>query len=304
MKVRIGTRNSQLALWQARQVKDLLDASGIWTEIVEIQSEGDLNQRDALYALGTTGIFTRALDEALIDQSIDIAVHSTKDIPSKMPSSLEILAYLKRENPAEVLISNRPEVKLENFSQAWVIGTSSIRRKAQLAHFTPHVQVKDIRGNLNTRRRKLEEGQYDGILLAYAGIKRLGWESLITQKLNVQSFVPAVGQGAVAVVARKEFPGSDKIKSLLNHTLTEWAIESERSFLATMEGGCHSPIFGLATVTQGTLSLTAGILSEGGQNMIKRRKEGNVARGKELGRILAMEVLEEIQINPIEIHEH
>lgn len=304
MEVRIGTRNSQLALWQTGQVCELLEASGIGTHTVEIQSEGDLNQREALHALGSTGIFTRALDEALIEQTIDIAVHSAKDIPSNLPPELEIIAFLKRENPKEVLVATRPEVKLENFAQTWTIGTSSVRRKAQLAHFAPHVQVKDIRGNLNTRRKKLESGQYDGILLAYAGVKRMGWEHLITQSLNVHAFVPAVGQGSVAVVARKGYEHSSSVKKLLNHTPTEWAIVSERSFLATMQGGCHSPIFGLASTTQEVLTLTGGILSLDGKHLVKKMVEGKVTDGKELGKRLAMEVLEEVKINPIEIHEY
>ena len=304
MEVRIGTRNSQLALWQTGQVCELLEASGIRTHTVEIQSAGDLNQREALSALGSTGIFTSALDEALLNRTIDIAVHSAKDIPSTLLPELEIIAFLKRENPKEVLVATRPEVKLENFSQSWTIGTSSVRRKAQLAHFAPHIQVKDIRGNLNTRRKKLETGQYDGILLAYAGVKRMGWEHLITQSLNVHSFVPAVGQGAVAVVARKGYEHSPAIRMLINHTATEWAILSERSFLATMQGGCHSPIFGLASTTQHLLSLTGGILSLDGKHLVKKMVEGEVTDGKELGKQLAMDVLDEVKTNPIEIHEY
>ena len=304
MEVRIGTRNSQLALWQTGQVCELLEASGMGSKTVEIQSAGDINQREALHALGATGIFTSALDEALIDQRIDLAVHSAKDIPSTLPPELEIIAFLKRENPKEVLVSMHPEVKLENLSRSWTIGTSSVRRKAQLAHFAPHVQVKDIRGNLNTRRKKLESGQYDGILLAYAGVKRMGWEDLITQSFNVHAFVPAVGQGAVAVVARKEYEHSPSIRKLLNHTATEWAIVSERSFLATMQGGCHSPIFGLASTTQEVLSLTAGILSLDGKHLVKKMVEGKVTDGIELGKRLAMDVLEEVKTNPIEIHEY
>ncbi|MEM6628609.1 MAG: hydroxymethylbilane synthase [Bacteroidota bacterium] len=304
MEVRIGTRNSQLALWQTHQVKGLLEAQGIKTTIEEIQSEGDRNQTDALYAMGSVGVFTRALDEALLSDKIDIAVHSAKDIPSSIPEELEIVAFLKRENPREVLLGASKEVQLENFSRPWSIGTSSVRRKAQLAFFAPHIQVKDIRGNLNTRLKKLQNGEYDGILLAYAGVKRMGWEHLITQKLNVQSFVPAVGQGAVAVVAKRSYDSLDKVRSLLNHKPTDWAIRAERSFLRTMQGGCHTPIFGLATLVQDHLSLTGGIASLDGKRMVKKTMEGSATQGAELGKQLAREVLEEIQINPLEIHEY
>ncbi|MEM9718022.1 MAG: hydroxymethylbilane synthase [Bacteroidota bacterium] len=304
MEVRIGTRNSQLALWQTHQVKGLLEAQGIKTTIEEIQSEGDRNQTDALYAMGSVGVFTRALDEALLSDKIDIAVHSAKDIPSSIPEELEIVAFLKRENPREVLLGASKEVQLENFSRPWSIGTSSVRRKAQLAFFAPHIQVKDIRGNLNTRLKKLQNGEYDGILLAYAGVKRMGWEHLITQKLNVQSFVPAVGQGAVAVVAKRSYDSFDKVRSLLNHKPTDWAIRAERSFLRTMQGGCHTPIFGLATLVQDHLSLTGGIASLDGKRMVKKTMEGSATQGAELGKQLAREVLEEIQINPLEIHEY
>ena len=254
--------------------------------------------------MGSVGVFTRALDDALLAGEIDLAVHSAKDIPSTIPNELEIVAFLKRENPREVLLGASKEVQLENLSRPWCIGTSSVRRKAQLAYFAPHIQVKDIRGNLNTRLKKLQSGEYDGILLAYAGVKRMGWEHLITQKLNVQSFVPAVGQGAVAVVSRKDYDHFEKVKSLLNHKATEWAIRAERSFLRTMQGGCHSPVFGLATLVQDHLSITGGISALDGKRMVKKTLDGPATNGQELGTQLAREVLEDIQINPLEIHEY
>ncbi|MEZ4684869.1 MAG: hydroxymethylbilane synthase [Bacteroidia bacterium] len=171
-----------------------------------------------------------------------------KDLPSTLDDELEIAAFLKREDPRDVLVALRPEVHFENLNQDWVIGTSSVRRQALLRHYVPGVRIKDIRGNVDTRLAKLEAGDYDGIILAFAGLKRLGLDHHIRQKLNLSTFTPAIGQGAIAVVVRKGSGFREQIHKILHHAPTGFALEAERSYLRTLRGGCHTPAFAFANV--------------------------------------------------------
>jgi len=303
MVVRIGTRNSKLALWQTQQVSDQLTQAGFTCHIVHINTEGDLNREVALYKAGSSGLFTKAIDRAMLDRNIDIAVHSAKDIPSRIPDELDILAFLRREDPREVLLAREAEVQLENYSREWVIGTSSLRRKALLKHYFHHVTVKDIRGNIDTRIQKLKDGQYDGIMLAYAGVKRMGWDSMVTQKFNLHAMVPAVGQGAIAVVGHGNYEYKTQVRDALNHITTEVAVTCERAFLRTMDGGCHTPVFGLATVTRDQITLTAGIASVDGAALIKEQVDGAVEDHINLGNNLALTVLDQVKKNRIKVHE-
>ncbi len=303
MVVRIGTRNSKLALWQTHLVRDLLIEAGFTCEVKHIKTEGDLNRTDALYKVGTSGLFTKAIDRAMIARDIDIAVHSAKDIPTIIPEDLDIIAYLKREDPREVLLAGDPEIQLENFSKNWVIGTSSLRRRALLKHYFSHVSVKDIRGNIDTRIQKLKDGQYDGIMLAYAGVKRMGYEAHITQKFKLHAIVPAIGQGAIAITAHKGYEHLQSVRSALNHQITEIAIQCERAFLRKMDGGCHTPIFGLATVTKDKITLVGGIASLDGSVLIKETKDAFISDHRKLGEEMALNVLDQVNKNRIKVHE-
>lgn len=297
MRVRIGTRGSKLALWQAHHVQSLLESAGIDTEIVEISTVGDEVQQVPLYQIGVTGVFTKALDIALLQKDIDIAVHSAKDMPSVEAEGLEIIAAISREDPRDVLLAASPEVQLENFQRKLVVGTSSVRRTAFLKHYFDHVEVQDIRGNVDTRVQKMQDGKYDAILLAYAGVKRMGLTQYVTQKLSTASFTPAVGQGIVAVAARKGWDKKEAIRQPLNDLNAEIALSCERSFLASINGGCHVPAFGFATVVGNSLSLTAGMASPDGKQIERVKLEGSADQPKSLGQEAANKVLPYIQVN-------
>ncbi|WNJ16238.1 hydroxymethylbilane synthase [Pontibacter sp. G13] len=294
MAIKIGTRGSKLALWQANHVMGLLGSAGWESEIQTIQTTGDRVQDVPLSQMGLVGIFTKALDEALLERRVDIAVHSCKDLPSILADGLEIAALLKREDPRDVLLATNPQVNLENFSQKLVIGTSSVRRRALLKYHFDHLEIKDIRGNVDTRIQKMESGEYDGIMLAYAGVKRMGLTQYIVQKMNPDSFTSAIGQGAIAVVCRSDFEQKEELRQLLNHLSTEQAVKCERAFLRTIEGGCHTPAFGLATVVADQLSFTAGLAEEEGKYIHKLTIQGAAESCEQLGIEAAQDVLAKV----------
>lgn len=291
MSIKIGTRGSKLALWQANLVKDQLEEKGILAELVLYKTTGDLQQKQALHEIGSRGLFTKVLDDALLSQEIDLAVHSSKDIPSVLPDGLEISAFLKREDPRDVLLAVQPDIDLDNFSRKIVVGTSSLRRKSLLNHFAPNCEVKVIRGNVDTRIAKMKAGEYDAVMLAYAGVKRLGFTNLVRRKLNVNTFTPAIGQGAIGVMSRVGAKGINKVREVLNHKETEFAVVAERALLRRLEGGCTTPIFGLATVMGNSLSMQGGVGKEDGSLLIRERIEGHVGEARELGEQLGLILL-------------
>ena len=291
MKVRIGTRGSKLALWQAETVKSMFCSRGIEADLVLCKTLGDINQQDALSQIGGVGLFTKALDEMLLRNEVDLVVHSAKDMPSVEPDGINAFAFLKREDPRDVLLSLNPELDLDNFTGDFLIGTSSLRRQAFLRHYAPHLRVGVIRGNLDTRVEKMKSGEFDGILLAFAGVKRMGFDHLIVRKLNASVFVPAVGQGAIAVVCNVNDPRMETWAEILNHKLTEIAVKCERAFLHTVEGGCQTPVFGLATVIGETISLHAGIAEEDGSAIWQETLDGTIYKGQQTGVELAHKIL-------------
>ena len=296
MDLTVGTRKSTLALWQSNLVSRMLSECGMNNDLKAIQSEGDQILDRPLHQVGFAGIFTRTLDHALIHGEIDIAVHSAKDIPSVIPEELEIIAFLKREDPRDVLLSNDEEFSLENVARSLVVGTSSLRRKAFLKHYFPQVEVRDIRGNVDSRVKRVVSGEFDAIMLAYAAVKRMGFNTdFFIQKLNPQTFVPAVGQGSIAVMSRKDLAEKEKIKHILNHPNTEIAIETERSFLREIQGGCQLPVFGLATVGMETISLTAGMAAENGATI--NAYNGNVPATLNEGKILGIKAARAVKAN-------
>ncbi len=291
MTVRIGTRGSKLALWQAHKVKEILEGVGLSVEMTLYKTTGDIRTDKALHNLGERGLFTKALDEALLSGNIDIAVHSSKDVPSQVPEGLELIAFMKREDPRDVLVATDESVDLDNLNSPIVIGTSSLRRQSLLKHYAPHCEVKLIRGNVDTRVSKLEGGGYDALILAYAGVKRMGYLNLVRRKLNVNTFTPAVGQGAIGIMGRVGGAGLNQVREALNHKETELAILAERAFLRKLEGGCHTPIFALATVMGDSLSLQGGLGSIDGSVVMRESIDGHSSQAKALGNRLAESLL-------------
>lgn len=291
MEVRIATRTSKLALWQTHLVKQKLEEGGLQGRLIEVSTHGDESTDLPLHRLNTIGVFTKAIDAVLLEGKADLGVHSAKDMPSILPEDLTIVAFLKREDPRDVLLALSDEVQLDNYSRPLVIGTSSLRRRLFLEHYFHQVEVKDIRGNIDTRVAKLSDGAYDGIILAYAGVKRLGLQRFVVQKLNVNSFIPAVGQGAIAVVARKDYILADEIKNLLQHEETAYAIYAERAFLREVEGGCQTATFGFASVIGNLLTLKAGWMNPESMQIETAVGEGTIYDAERIGYQVAREVL-------------
>lgn len=287
MTVKIGTRGSKLALWQAEHVKGRLEAEGIEAELVLYKTTGDIQQTQALYQIGQRGLFTKALDDALLRGEVDLAVHSCKDIPTVLPEGLVLTALLKREDPRDVLLARSPEVDLDNLTRTFTVGTGSLRRQALLRHYAPHFEPKVIRGNVDTRVAKLDSGDYDALVLAYAGVKRMGFTDLIVRKLNATTFTPAVGQGAVCVMTHAESPWRGRLRDILNHPATETAVRAERRFLNRLEGGCHTAIFALGTLIGDTLSLSGGLAAEDGSVLHRATVDGPADDPEALGSDLA-----------------
>lgn len=289
--IKIGTRASRLARWQADWVQTHLEQAGYPVEMVLIQTIGDQMLETSISKIGEKGVFTRALDEALVAGTIDMAVHSAKDIPTEFPDELAIVAVMRREDPRDVLLALSEDVHFENLSRSFRIGTSSLRRQAFMRNYFPTHEVVELRGNLDTRLEKLKRGEYDGILLAYAGVVRAGFKQYIRQRFPVSIFSPAVAQGAVGVMTRQNHPLNSEFKSILNDTTAETEVTAERAFLNRMNGGCHAPIFGLATLTADTLSLAGGIADLNGSGVIRHEVSGPASQASQLGVRLADLVL-------------
>lgn len=291
MHIKIGTRGSKLALWQAYYVENLLKAGGLSTEIVLIETKGDKILDRALSKIGSKGVFTEELEDQLRTGEIDIAVHSAKDLQSDLGDDFEILAFTERERVNDVLVSHRTGLSLKQ-DEPFVIGTSSTRRVALLKHFYPHLKTVDMRGNLQTRLRKLEEGQCDALLLAFAGVHRMGYDDKIAEYLSLEEFTPAVGQGSVAIECAVTMDTAKKeaVRSLLNDPESEMCLRTERAFLKQLQGGCSVPVFGLAIQSNGQITFTGGIVSLDGQELI-RRSQTSTATPEETGTALANELL-------------
>ena len=290
--VKIGTRASKLALWQAYHVADLLQKAGLSTEIVPIDTKGDQVLDVSISKIGSKGVFTQELEDQLLDGRISIAVHSAKDMPSKLGEGLELIAFSAREQAQDVLLSFKKGVSLSDANL--VVGTSSTRRIATLRHFFPQVKTVEVRGNLQTRIRKMEEGHCDALLLAYAGVHRMGYQALLVEHLDLNQFIPAVGQGSIALEASTNLDPSlrEAIVSACNDWQTEKCLLAERAFLRVLEGGCSIPVFALATLADNQVHLKGGIVSLDGQQRIVIDVSGPVTEGEQLGEALAKQVLD------------
>lgn len=292
-KLRLGSRGSRLALWQAEYIKEALALAvpELKVEIQVIKTTGDKILDVALSKIGDKGLFTKEIEKELLDGTIDMAVHSMKDLPSQIEAGLCIGAVLPRENPQDVLISQFKR-KLSDLPPGAVIGTSSLRRKAQIKHLRPDLKIVELRGNVETRIRKMQEEDMDGIVLAYAGVKRLGFESLISECLSYDLLMPAVGQGAIAVETRAGDTKVQKIVEKINHEPTRIQVEAERSFLARLEGGCQVPIAAIADFQGQELRIQGLVASLDGQEMISLGMTGRPSQAAELGSKLGQSLLD------------
>jgi hydroxymethylbilane synthase len=295
MHIRIGTRGSKLALWQANYVADLLQKGGATTELVLVETKGDKILNKALSKIGSKGVFTEELEEHLRQKEVDIAVHSAKDVQSTLPDDLELIAFSEREEVHDVLISFNTDARLDTFNSSYIIGTSSTRRVAQLKHYYPKIRTADVRGNLQTRMKKLEKGNYDALILAYAGVHRMGFSKYIVEAMPTDKFTPAVGQGCVAIEAAKNLDSDkvDLIRKYVNNVDTERCLRAERAYLKTLEGGCSIPVFGLARIKNQQIELNGGIISLNGQDLVRHRVTGGLDDGANIGQQLAELVLQD-----------
>ncbi len=289
----IGSRGSQLALWQARHVASLL---GVETRIEIIKTTGDKIQDVPLAKVGGKGLFTKEIEEALLAGQVDVAVHSLKDVPAEIPSGLVLAAFPEREDPRDALIG-KPLAELRDGAK---IGTSSLRRSAQLRALGRGLVTETLRGNVDTRLRKLDEGQYDAIVLAAAGLRRLGWADRIREIVPVDVMCPAVGQGALAIETRDDAGEAQKIVSRLDDPATRTAVTAERALLATLGGGCQVPVGGHAVVRDGSIHLRAIVASPDGSKIIRGVIDGSnpaeigAALGEQLLDRGAREILQEV----------
>jgi hydroxymethylbilane synthase len=288
----IGSRGSKLALWQAEYIGGQLKALGIETRIQVIKTSGDQIQDVPLAQAGGKGLFTKEIDEALLNGSIDLAVHSMKDVPTGLPAGLTIAAIPEREEPRDALIG----CTLAELKDGSSIGTSSLRRQAQLLAYRPQLNIEMLRGNVDTRLRKLDEGKYDAIVLAAAGLRRLGWQDRIRELIPVEIMCPAVGQGALAIETRNDGGVAHDLIRKLDHAETRTAVTAERAMLEKLGGGCQVPIGGYAFLEKGVIHMRAIVASPDGRRVVRAELSGvDPARtGASLGRNLLEQGAEEI----------
>jgi hydroxymethylbilane synthase len=280
----IGSRGSKLALWQAEHVSEQLKASGVETRIEIIKTSGDKIQDVPLAQAGGKGLFTKEIDDALLSGAIDLAVHSMKDVPTGLPPGLTIAAIPEREEPRDAMIG----CSLADLQDGTRIGTSSLRRQAQLLAYRPQLEIQMLRGNVDTRLRKLDEGQYDAIVLAAAGLRRLGWQDRIRELIPVEVMCPAVGQGALAIETRDDRGAALEVARKLDHADTRTAVTAERAMLEVLGGGCQVPVGGYAYLEKGVIHMRAVVASPDGTHVVRAELSGvdPMRAGASLGRKL------------------
>lgn len=290
--IKIGTRASLLAMTQSTNIKNLIEAQypGTTVELVKIITKGDKIVDVPLAKVGGKGLFVKELEEAMLSREVDMAVHSMKDVPSDLPEELHIGVVTKREDPRDAFLSVKYK-SVHDLPQGAKVGTSSLRRKAQLFSLRPDLEIHDLRGNLDTRIRKLDEGVYDAIILATAGLNRLQWSHRITAYFSAGEMLPAVAQGAVGIELRKDCAELLAGLAFLQHEETTIAVTGERGFLHRLEGGCQVPIGAHGTVAGGQLTLTGLIASVDGKEILRKTVSGPVTEAAPMGVALAEELL-------------
>ncbi len=287
--LRIGTRGSMLAKWQAESVrKQLFAATGMEAEIVIIKTSGDKMQQAPLTQIGGKGIFIKELEEALQEETIDLAVHSVKDVPTDIPSRLMFPAVCRRDDVRDCLIGST----LANLRQGARVGTSSLRRQAQLKHLRPDLDLRDLRGNVDTRLRKVESGEYEAVMVAKAGLDRLGLSKRISEVLSPEVCMPAVGQGAIAVECRLKDTEAGDLLAPLDDAETRTAIIAERALLAALQGGCQVPLGAWARIERGELLLDACVCSVDGSQYVKQSVSAPPDQAAQLGEHMARVLIE------------
>ena len=290
--VRIGTRASQLAMWQANWVKDQLEGrnEGLEALLIRIKTSGDKIRDVPLAQVGGKGLFVKEIEEALLDGRIDLAVHSMKDVPTEIPDGLQVNIITERKDPRDALVSGDGR-KLADLPQGAVIGTSSLRRQAQLLNHRPDLVIEPLRGNVGTRLRKAEGPGLAGVILAAAGLKRLGFEDRISEYLSYDISLPAIGQGSLGIESRVGDEETAALLAPLNHPDSNVAVTAERAFLRRLEGGCQVPIAAFGQVEDGVLVMDGMIASLDGKRFLRLSRRGSTDDPETLGRGLAEELL-------------
>ena len=307
--IKVVSRDSALAMWQTNFVVDSLRkvTDQYEFEIVSLKTKGDKVLDVSLAKIGDKGLFTKELEDGLLSGEMDFAVHSLKDIPTVLPEGLRLSAMLTRHNPADVLISEKYD-SFDALPQGAKVGTSSLRRKAQLLNKRPDLNIQDLRGNINTRMRKLKEENFDGIILAAAGVERMEWKESITEELAYDLCLPAVSQGVIAVETRSDDPEIIALVQLIHDKESEICVNAERALLRALEGGCQIPIAGHAHIEGDTVVLDGLVGSIDGKTIIRDQMRGPIELAEEIGKQLAKvlsdkggkEILEQIrmELNP------
>mgnify|MGYP001206560579 CR=1 FL=1 len=289
--VRLGSRGSILALWQAEHVRSEVERrTGRHVEITRIRTTGDVILDVPLSKVGGKGLFVKEIEEALLSNRIDFAVHSMKDVPTDLPGGLEISCITRREDPRDAFLSVK-YARFEDLPVGARVGTSSLRRQTQLLGLRPDLSIDQLRGNLDSRIRKMEEGQYDAILLAAAGLLRLGWNGKIRQYLPLDVSIPAIGQGALGIEIRSDDAGTREAVAFLDDRETSLAVRAERGFLKRLEGGCQVPIAAYGTVNGDTVALSGLIGKPDGSRILRGSRSGSVSDPEAVGVALAGELL-------------
>ena len=292
MIIRIGTRGSALALAQSGWVKARIEAAypDVKTELVRITTKGDKILDSPLSKIGGKGLFIKEIEEALLREEVDIAVHSMKDVPAELPVGLEIPLLPKREDPRDAFVA-KEYGDLESLPKGAAVGTGSLRRSAQLLHARPDLEVIPLRGNVDTRLKKLESSRMDAIILAAAGLRRLGLSHQITSILSPEAFLPAAGQGAIGLELRKDDRELVSMLGFIHHKETALAVQAERAFLEELEGGCQVPLGALATMEADGLILQGIVAELDGSRIVRDQESGPKDKAEEIGRTLAKRIL-------------
>ncbi|MGM0679860.1 MAG: hydroxymethylbilane synthase [Pseudomonadota bacterium] len=290
--LRIATRKSQLALWQAEYVKAALEAAhaDLRVELIKMTTQGDKILDTPLAKVGGKGLFVKELENGLLSGEADIAVHSMKDVPVELPDGLHLPVICPREDPRDAFVSNR-HPSLEALPEGARLGTSSLRRQCQIAELRPDLQIIDLRGNVNTRLQKLDDDHYDAIILAAAGLKRLGFEERISQSLGPEISLPAIGQGAVGIECRRDDERINRLIAPLNDKTTALRVRAERAMNHRLQGGCQVPIAGYAELSHGVILLRGLVGRTDGSEIVRGEIAGQPENADELGQVLAEDLL-------------
>ena len=292
MRLKIGTRGSSLAVTQSEWIKNMIQSRhpDISVELVRIKTKGDKILNSPLSKIGGKGLFVKEIEDALLRKDIDLAVHSIKDVPAEIPEGLYLPVFPEREDPRDAFIS-KSYASISDLPEGSSIGTGSLRRSSQILNIRPDLQIVPLRGNVDTRLKRLESGDLKAVILAAAGLNRLGLSDIITQRLPADAFLPAIGQGALGLETRQGDERTLDILSFLNHRPTELVVRAERAFLKRLEGGCQVPIAGFGIIEDRSIILKGMVAELDGGNIIRDKVRGSEDRPEELGFELAERLL-------------